>query len=163
HEGAPDARDREQRLGDERACDQKGERRAEGRDDGDQRVLEHMPHDNKSGFETLGPGRADEVLAERIERARPGQASDISGRQGGGHPGADSDRYEQDECDRPQRERVGPALKDPVRDVLPRRLERVPEVKVDDAPYVGQELLGGRLVQTYLTFRLFTTWGESCL
>ena len=42
-----------------------------------------MPHDDKSGFETLGPGRADEVLAERIERARPGQASDIGGRQGG--------------------------------------------------------------------------------
>src|SRR5580765_2184277 len=73
---APEPRAAEDGLHDDGAGQEVPELQAEDRDDGDERVLEGVAHDDTPPREALGPRGAHVVLAEHLEHARASEPRD---------------------------------------------------------------------------------------
>src|SRR3989441_2702508 len=78
---AADARPGEDRLGDDRAAEQRAKLDPDDGHDRDRGVLERvLPNDRRTAH-AFGPRRADVVLAQHLEHARPRQPRDAGGRE----------------------------------------------------------------------------------
>ena len=93
---AADARDREDRLDDERAGDQERERRAEDGHDRDERVADHVPGHDVAVGDALALGGPDVVLAGHLEHRGSRVSRDDRDREAG-----QGDRREDPACPGP--------------------------------------------------------------
>ena len=66
-----DARPVERRLGEDRAAEQERELEADDGDDGDERVLERVPVDDRALVDAARPRRLDVVLLQRPDDVDP--------------------------------------------------------------------------------------------
>src|SRR5712692_8049498 len=89
HHGA-EPRPGEDRLCQDGSAQEKAHLKPQHRDDGIDRVLEHVPRDDGALGQALGAGRADIVLADDLEHARAREPRQRGGRGGAeGHRGQD--------------------------------------------------------------------------